>query len=61
MRPRYEEAAKGEKAVLCEQDVYGFNLDKLDPIAIAQNLSVEVEKIMGIYPNLPAEGANDDK
>ena len=57
LRPRYEEADKGEKAVLCEQDVYGFNLDKLDPIAIAQNLSIEVEKIMGIYPNLPTEGA----
>jgi len=53
MRPRYEEAGKGEAAALCENDLYGFNLDKLDPMAIAQNLAVEVEKAMGIYPNVP--------
>ena len=64
MRPRYEEAAKGEAAALCENDVYGFNLDKLDPIAIAQNLACEVEKAMGIYPNVPTlsyEGPPHDK
>lgn len=50
----YEEACKGEAATLCENDVYGFNLDKLDPMAISQNLAIEVEKLMGIYPNVPA-------
>lgn len=54
MGPRYEEACKGEDAVLCENDVYGFNLDRLDPIAICQNMCCEVEKVMGIYPNAPA-------
>lgn len=49
----YEEATKGPDAVLCENDLFGFNLDKLDPIAIMQNLSCEVERIMGIYPNIP--------
>lgn len=53
MRPRYEEAEKGENAVLCENDLYGFNLDRLDPMAICQNLSCEVERLMGIYPNVP--------
>lgn len=53
MRAAYEEAAKGENAVLCENDLYGFNLDKLDPAAISQNLACEVEKMMGIYPNVP--------
>lgn len=53
MRAAYEEATKGENAVLCENDLYGFNLDKLDPMAISQNLACEVEKIMGIYPNVP--------
>lgn len=53
MRPYYEEACKGENATLCENDLYGFNLDKLDPMAIFQNLSCEVEKLMGIYPNVP--------
>ena len=49
----YEEATKGPDAVLCENDLFGFNLDELDPIAIAQNLSCEVERIMGIFPNVP--------
>lgn len=53
MRPRYEEACKGEDAALCESDLYGFNLDRLDPIAICQNLCCEVEKAMGIFPNVP--------
>lgn len=52
MRPLYEEAQKGENATLCENDLYGFNLDKLDPMAIVQNLCCEVEKAMGIYPNV---------
>ena len=49
----YEEACKGQDAVLSENDLYGFNIDKLDPMAIVQNLCCEVEKIMGIYPNVP--------
>ena len=53
MRPLYEEACKGEIAAICENDVYGFNLDRLDPIAICQNLSCEIERAMGIYPNVP--------
>lgn len=53
----YEEATKGPAAVLCENDLYGFNLDEIDPIAIAQNLSCEVERVMGIFPNVPGEKA----
>lgn len=53
MRPLYEEACKGENAVLCENDLYGFNLNVLDPMAICQNLGCEIEKIMGIFPNVP--------
>jgi len=53
MRPHYEEANKGEAAALCENDLYVFNLDKLDPMAIVQNLCCEVEKAMGIFPNVP--------
>jgi hypothetical protein len=49
----YAEAKKGEAATLCDNDVYGFNFDKLDPMAIAQNMACEVEKLMGIYPNVP--------
>ncbi len=53
MRPRYEQAEKGEQAALCENDLYGFNLDRLDPMAICKNLCCEVEKAMGIFPNVP--------
>ena len=53
MRPLYEEACKEENATLCENDLYGFNLDRLDPMAICQNLACEVERIMGIFPNVP--------
>lgn len=50
---RYDEACKGENAVLCENDLYGWNLDSVDPVAVFQNFSCEIEKLMGIYPNVP--------
>lgn len=34
-------------------DLYEFDLNALDPIAIAQNLVCRMEKMMGIYPNVP--------
>lgn len=49
----YDEALKGEDAKLGGGDLYGFDLDKLDPIAIAQNLTCEIERMMGIFPNIP--------
>jgi hypothetical protein len=49
----YNEARKGENAALCESDLYKLDLNKLDIMAISQNLACEVEKIMGIYPNVP--------
>lgn len=54
---KYKEANKGENAVLCEQDLYGWDLNKVDPIAVFQNFSCEVEKLMGIYPNVPKLGS----
>jgi hypothetical protein len=48
----YEEALKGERAALCENDL--FQLDgQPDPIAVCQNLSCEIERLMGIFPNVP--------
>lgn len=46
-----DEAEKGEFATLCEDDVYSL-LGDIDPIAVSQNLCIEVEKLMKIYPNL---------
>lgn len=50
----YQEAKKGENAALCENDLYGWDLNKIDPVAVFQNFSCEVERMMGIYPNVPA-------
>ena len=47
----YEEALKGENAVLCENDLYDLVGD-FDPVAVIQNMSCEIEKLMGIYPNV---------
>ena len=49
----YEEACKGESAVLCENDLYGWDMNQLDPVAVIQNMSCEVERLMGIFPNVP--------
>lgn len=49
----YEQADKGENACICENDLYGWDFDRLDPIAIAHNLTCEIEKMMGIFPNVP--------
>ena len=49
----YAEADKGEYAALCENDLYGWDFNQLDPMAIVQNLCCEVERVMGIFPNVP--------
>ena len=51
LRELYGEACKGENAALCTNDVYGIDMNDLDPMAISQNLACEIEKLMGIYPN----------
>lgn len=45
------EADKGEKAALCQNDVY--QCDDLDLMAVVQTMACEIEKLMGIYPNVP--------
>ncbi len=41
------------------QDVYNINWEDIDPIAICQNLTCEVEKMMGIFPNIQILGDID--
>lgn len=48
----YAEAEKGENAALCENDIFALKGD-VDPMAVVQNLCCEIEKLMGIYPNVP--------
>ena len=55
--PLYVEADKGEDANICENDLYDLDLRHIDVIAIQQNLTCEVEKIMGIFPNIPGRSS----
>lgn len=32
--------------------IYGLDFNAMDPMAVAQNLTVNIEKMMGIYPNI---------
>src|ERR1700730_14750163 len=45
----YEEADKGEHAAICDNDLHTFDLNKIDITAVSQNLSCEVERLMGIF------------
>lgn len=47
-----DEANKGIHAKLNGSDVFSLVGD-IDPIAVSQNLGCEIEKIMGIFPNIP--------
>lgn len=49
----YDEADKGDGAALCESDLFGWDLNQIDPVAVLQNFTCEVERIMGIFPNIP--------
>jgi hypothetical protein len=51
----YQQAVKGEEALICENDLYKLDLNKIDIMAVCQNLSCEMERLMGIFPNLPKE------
>lgn len=48
----YEEYLKGENALLSESYLYKIDWEQIDPMAAWQNMSCEIEKIMGIYPNI---------
>lgn len=45
-------SVKAELGTWRTQDVYKINFEKVDPLAIAQNLTCEVERMMGIFPNI---------
>lgn len=48
----YNEACKGEVARLSPNDLFNM-LGGVDPVAVCQNMMCEIEKMMGIYPNIP--------
>lgn len=53
----YDKAQKGNWEY---EDLYKIkDMNKIDPIAAAQNMCCHMEKMMGIYPNVPALKQND--
>lgn len=48
----YEESLKGPNAALCAGDIYTLKGD-CSLMAVAQNLTCEIEKLMKIFPNVP--------
>ena len=55
-----DEANKGVFAAISENDVFTL-VGGIDPIAVSQNLACEVEKMMGIYPNVaPLNGGQHE-
>ena len=39
-----------------KRDIYKIDFNKVDPIAVARNLTCFIEHYMGIYPNVGLEG-----
>jgi len=46
-----EQYRKAEAGTWRYQDVYEINFAEVDPLAIQHNLTCEIEKMMGIFPN----------
>ncbi len=44
---------KIDDVTLTYNDLYKLDLSVMDPVALIQNLTCEVEKRMGIFPNVP--------
>jgi hypothetical protein len=49
----YLAAARIERDNPVWDDVFSIDLPHFDPMAMMQNAMCEVEKMMGIYPNVP--------
>lgn len=43
--------ANGNRHV-CKNDLFRLDWNKIDPVAVMQNMSCEVERMMGIFPNV---------
>ena len=44
---------KKDCGALIWENIYEADLAQIDPIALAQNLTCEIETVMGIFPNVP--------
>lgn len=48
-----EQNKRREQGRMFINEIYQLDLNRLDPIAWEQNMGVRIEKMMGIYPNIP--------
>jgi hypothetical protein len=51
-----EMRVRADDGTLNYNDIYELDLTGIDPLALVKNAGVRVEKMMGIYPNLPSAG-----
>jgi hypothetical protein len=51
---------RAEDGTLNYNDLYELDLGEMDPLAVVQNVCCEVEKVMGIYPNVPKLHSQED-
>ena len=51
--PLYSASLEGDGCELENNDMFKVDLKKIDAVAWQQNLGCEIEKMMGIFPNLP--------
>lgn len=42
-----------------EDDIYKIPWEQIDPLAVWQNMSCEMERMMGIFPNVPKLDRHD--
>ena len=50
---------KVESRRLNRNDLYRLNWNELDPGAVCNQMCCEIEKMMGIFPNVPKENQDD--
>lgn len=58
--PLYDKADKGDSCRLTVHDTHQIDLNKVSPVAWSQNLTCEIERMMGIFPNLPGRRGKYD-
>lgn len=49
-----------DREVPVHDDIYSIDLEKIDPGAVIQNAVCNIEKMMGIFPNVPKLEKPDD-
>ena len=47
------DAAGVDREIFIQDDLYSLDWDDIDPVAVIQNAVCRIEKMMGIYPNVP--------